>query len=82
MYNNQMTGTIPGNLKLRHLYYMDLGRNKFTGTIPLDLETEYVRLRHLNLDHNNFSGNANVINAGDGRLHSLLLNDNQFTGEC
>ncbi|CAJ1964028.1 unnamed protein product [Cylindrotheca closterium] len=80
VYNNQMTGTIPANLKLRHLYYMDLGRNEFTGTVPSDLETEYVRLRHLNLDHNNFSGNSVPINAGDGRLHSLLLNDNRFTG--
>ena len=78
-----MTGTIPSNLQLRQMYYMDLGRNQFSGTLPASLGTDYVRLRHLYLDHNNFEGTvpSEIINAGNGRLHSLRLNDNQFVGE-
>ena len=76
-----MTGTMPAEgSRLRQLYYMDLGRNSFSGTIPpMD---EYVRLRHLYLDHNNFEGQLpqNIVNTGDGRLESLFVNDNRFTG--
>lgn len=77
-----MTGTIPANLKLRHLYYLDLGKNNFEGKLPADLGVEYVRLRHLFLDNNAFTGTVpdSVVNAGDGRLRSLSLNDNQFVG--
>lgn len=78
-----MTGTIPPDLRLRHMYYMDLGRNDFRGTIPLSLGENYVRLRHLHLDHNRFTGvvPSSLINAGDGRLKTLSINDNQFTGD-
>lgn len=81
VHNNQMTGTIP-ELRLRRMFYMDLGKNKFTGTIPASLGENYVRLRHLHLDHNQLSGTvpSSIINAGDGRLNSLSLHDNQLTG--
>lgn len=76
---NQMTGTIPSNLQLRQLFYMDLSFNQFSGTIPPDLGTESVRLRHLYLDHNRFEGTfpSQVLNQ---QLKALTLNDNQFTG--
>eukprot|EP00980_Cylindrotheca_fusiformis_P002290 scaffold530_cov107-Cylindrotheca_fusiformis.AAC.14 len=77
-----MTGTIPGNMNLRQMYYMDLGRNQFSGTLPPELGDEYVRLRHLHLDFNQFSGTVpqSYILAGNGRLMTLRLNDNQFYG--
>eukprot|EP00980_Cylindrotheca_fusiformis_P025941 scaffold14945_cov119-Cylindrotheca_fusiformis.AAC.2 len=77
-----MTGAIPGNMNLRQMYYMDLGRNQFSGTLPPELGYEYVRLRHLHLDFNQFSGTVpeSYIVAGDGRLMTLNLNDNQFYG--
>lgn len=82
VYNNQMTGTIPTDLKLRHMYYMDLGRNSFSGEIPAEIGVNYIRLRHLYLDHNQFTGTVpeSIINAGEGRLRSLRLNDNQLVG--
>lgn len=77
-----MTGTIPANLMLRHMYFLDLGRNRFRGQLPADLGVDYVRLRHLYLDNNQFTGTVpqSIINAGEGRLRSLSLNDNQFVG--
>jgi hypothetical protein len=51
--------------------------------VPEDLGEELVRARHLYLDHNRFTGTipSSIINAGDGHLRSLALNDNQFTGD-
>jgi hypothetical protein len=82
VYSNQMTGTIPSDLRLRQMFYMDLGRNKFRGTLPVSLGENYVRLRHLHLDHNRFTGTvpSTLINAGNGRLNALSLNDNKLTG--
>jgi hypothetical protein len=78
-----MTGTIPSDIKLRQLYYLDLGRNDFRGTLPESLGVESVRLRHLHLDHNRFTGPvpSTLINAGDGRLKTLSINDNRLTGQ-
>mmetsp|Transcript_5468 Transcript_5468/g.12879 ORF Transcript_5468/g.12879 Transcript_5468/m.12879 type:complete len:558 (+) Transcript_5468:250-1923(+) len=80
VHRNQMTGTIPANMRLRQLFSMDLGYNQFDGTLPSF--SEAVRLRHLYLDHNRFSGTfpSSVLNAGDGRLNTLFINDNEFAG--
>ncbi|CAJ1964030.1 unnamed protein product [Cylindrotheca closterium] len=82
VYDNQMTGSVIPTLdgaNLRQLYYLDLGRNRFSGILPTFLD--FVRLRHLHLDHNQFSGSlGNVINSGDGRLQVLTVNDNKLTG--
>ena len=61
---------------------MDLGNNKFSGTLPADLGVDFVRLRHLFLDHNKFTGTVpqSYIWAGDGRIQSLVLNDNLLRG--
>lgn len=82
VHRNQMTGSIPSNMRLRQMFYMDLGNNKFSGNLPTDLGEEYVRLRHLFLDHNNFEGPVpeSYINAGNGRIQTLTLNDNNFSG--
>lgn len=82
VHRNQMTGSIPPNMNMRRMFYMDLGRNQFSGTLPTELGTEYVRLRNLFLDHNQFSGTVpeSYINAGDGYIDVLTLNNNKFTG--
>mmetsp|Transcript_38149 Transcript_38149/g.92323 ORF Transcript_38149/g.92323 Transcript_38149/m.92323 type:complete len:470 (-) Transcript_38149:307-1716(-) len=82
VHRNEMTGSIPSNLNLRQMFYMDLGYNKFDGELPPELGNEYVRLRHLYLDHNNFEGSVpeSYINAGNGRIQTLTLNNNNFTG--
>ena len=75
-----MTGTIPKGAKLGELYYMDLGRNKFSGTLPTF--EGYDEIRHLHLDFNKFTGTlpSSVINAGEGKLVTLSVNDNHLTG--
>jgi len=79
---NQMTGTLPANMRLRQMFYMDLGHNLFSGTLPPELGTEYVRLRHLYLDHNQFTGTMpqSYVVAGNGRIQTLQVNDNQLGG--
>lgn len=61
---------------------MDLGDNQFSGEVPQEFGPESVRLRHLFLDHNKFSGTfpSSALNAGDGRLDELFINDNEFSG--
>ena len=61
---------------------MDLGRNQFSGTLPSDLGDQFARLRHLHLDHNNFHGTLpeSYISAGNGRLETLTVDNNQLTG--
>jgi len=83
VHRNQMTGSIPSNMRLRQMFYMDLGYNQFSGTIPSELGSEYIRLRHLYLDHNQFVGTVpqSVVLAGDGRISTLTVNDNQFEGK-
>ncbi|CAJ1968042.1 unnamed protein product [Cylindrotheca closterium] len=82
VHRNQMTGTIPANMRLRQMFYMDLGANQFSGPLPPELGSEYVRLRHLFLDHNQFTGTMpqSYIVAGNGRIRTLEVNDNQLRG--
>jgi hypothetical protein len=60
---------------------MDLGFNRFTGTLPSDLDRFY-SLRNLALDHNEFVGTipSTFPNIGNGRLETLALNNNKLTG--
>ena len=69
-------------MRLRQVFYMDLGNNALTGTVPADIGTDYVRMRHLFLDHNSLEGPfpTEVLNGGEGRLKELTLNNNKFTG--
>ncbi|CAJ1962915.1 unnamed protein product [Cylindrotheca closterium] len=82
VHRNQMTGSIPSNTRLRQLRIFDIGRNQFSGQVPEDFGREAVRLRHLYLDHNKFTGTfpSAALNAGDGFLSTLFINDNEFTG--
>jgi hypothetical protein len=77
-----MTGSIPEGMALRHAFYFDLSFNKFSGTLPADMGVDFVRLRNLYLDHNEFVGTIpeSYANLGNDRLMALYLNDNQLTG--
>ena len=64
---------------------MDLGRNNFTGPLPSDWWTggdSLVRLRHLFLDHNQFTGVLpdEFPEIGGGRLNQLTMAFNDFEG--
>ena len=64
------------------MFYLDLGRNRFTGTLPTDLGEKFVELRHLHLDRNQFTGTfpSSYLNVGNKRLETLTIDHNQFTG--
>jgi hypothetical protein len=85
--NNLLVGTIPLNLRLKSLYYLDLGFNGLEGSIPhdwldVDSGTSLDSLRHLYLDHNNMTGSLPEAFAtlGEGQMESLYLSDNMFIG--
>jgi len=82
LYSNQLTGTIPNNLRFRRLVYADFGRNQFTGTLPDDIGERWVRLRFLHMDHNKFTGTIpySYTTVGNGRVEVLSFNHNQLTG--
>jgi hypothetical protein len=56
LYDNRFTGTIPSNLRLRDLVYLDLGRNVLYGSIPSDIGDSFVSLRQFHIDFNRLSG--------------------------
>ncbi|KAG7348621.1 two component regulator [Nitzschia inconspicua] len=82
VYSNQLSGPLPETLRLRNLVYLDVGRNQLTGRLPDDIGRSCVELRQLHLDHNQFRGTLPVSynTVGNGRLRSLLINNNQLTG--
>jgi hypothetical protein len=83
LYNNSFTGTIPNNLNLRDLFYLDLGYNDLSGTIPADwVETMY-DLRTLYLNNNRLTGSLpeDFAEIGNNRLTLVVVNDNQLTGQ-
>ena len=82
VYSNQLTGTIPDDLRLRNVIYFDIGRNSLTGKLPNDLGTKFISLRHLYLDHNDFRGTIpdSYNTVGNGRLESFSIDHNRFTG--
>jgi hypothetical protein len=78
-----MSGTIPTNLRLRNIFYFDLSHNNFSGNLPEDIGSDFVRARVLYFDHNQFVGTipSNYGGIGNGRMAELTLDNNQLTGE-
>jgi len=85
LHKNQLSGPLPENMNLRHLFYLDLSSNQFYGLIPRDWSAGPNRLtliRHLYLDHNTFQGNLDPTfpQMGNSRIAQMFLSDNLFTG--
>jgi hypothetical protein len=82
LYNNGFTGPIPDNLRWRQMFYFDVGYNQLTGQLPDDLGDKFASLRHLHLDHNQFSGTlpASYTSVGGNRLESLTVDHNRLGG--
>jgi hypothetical protein len=82
LYSNQLTGTIPNNLRFRKTIFADFGRNQFTGVLPDDIGARWIALRFLYMDHNNFSGTIpySYPTTGNARLEYLAVDHNQLTG--
>lgn len=86
VYNNSLTGPLPRGTNWRNMYYLDVGRNQLTGTLPSDwwdgLDTMR-EIRHLYLSHNQFSGTipSAFTTMGNGRMNLVVINNNQFEGE-
>lgn len=81
---NKLVG-VPENVNLRGLFYMDISFNNIVGTIPQDWMSgrdSMIRLHHLYIDHNQFSGPVpqEITEIGNGRLEQLYISDNLFTG--
>lgn len=63
------------------VWYLDLGRNQFSGPIPKDISSMRA-LRHLHLDHNSFSGDLpwELPLAGDNKIETISLEYNDLVG--
>lgn len=82
LHHNQIQGSIPENLNLPDLVYLDLSFNNFDSTIPSDLASDATSLRQLYLDHNNFTATIpeSLSISGTSALVTLDLSSNMLTG--
>lgn len=81
--HNKFSGYLPPDWRMRELFYLDLGYNFLSGPLPNDWDRNMVRLRHLYLDHNSFSGNVPgyFSQLGNGRIKQISVNSNFLEGE-
>jgi len=81
--HNKFTGYLPPDWRMRNLYYLDLGYNSLSGPLPNDWDTSMVRLRHLFLDHNSFTGTVPgyFSDLGKGRIKQINVQSNFLEGE-
>ena len=78
VYQNQLTGPIHTNIKLKNMYMLDLSRNEFYGTIPEDITQEnFSTLRLLYMYHNLLTGTIPGSLMQMRKMKGLFLNDNR-----
>ncbi|URD93918.1 LRR receptor-like serine threonine-protein kinase [Musa troglodytarum] len=81
LYGNQYTGGIEssGILKLPDLTTLNLSKNRFSGTLPVEITT-MPKIKILILAYNGFSGSIPPAVGGMARLQLLDLSYNKLTG--
>jgi Leucine-rich repeat (LRR) protein len=82
LQDNNLIGSLPSTWYLRNLYYLDLGNNQITGSVPSEWTGQMGLLRILYLDRNRLTGQlpARLGDIGNGRLILLSIHSNALTG--
>ncbi|CAL5060232.1 unnamed protein product [Urochloa decumbens] len=80
-HNNDLEGTILGEhvIKLRNMAILNLGRNRFSGTIPASIG-HLRRLEELHLNRNDMSGELPPAIGNCTNLRVINLRSNRFGG--
>jgi hypothetical protein len=84
LHHNRFNGTLPVELRLRQLFYLDLSNNRFEGSIShIDWAQVVPTLQILHLEYNQFSGELpeSFPLVGSGNMKQIFLQSNAFTGE-
>ncbi|KAJ4702954.1 Leucine-rich receptor-like protein kinase family protein [Melia azedarach] len=77
--NNQFEGNLTRLVKWGNVEYLDLSRNRLTGSIP-EVSPQFLRLNHLNLSHNSLSSSLPKVITHYPKLRVLDLSSNHFDG--
>ncbi|XP_015967890.1 LRR receptor-like serine/threonine-protein kinase GSO1 [Arachis duranensis] len=77
---NLLSGSLPTFLGFDALEYLDMSFNVLGSSIDIQLD-EMIRLKSLNLTHNNFNGTLPTKLGKSMVLEQLVLSNNQFQGE-
>nr|XP_043633236.1 receptor-like protein EIX2 [Erigeron canadensis] len=81
LHNNKFEGNLPTTLQnLTNLVTFDLGNNLFTGNILSWIGKKLSRLKILNLQSNNFTGEILLEICQNNALQNLNLANNNITG--
>ena len=79
-YNNQLTGTVPGDIfGLDDLEELRLANNKLTGSLP-DQLGYLLKMKHLHIENNLFSGTLPETMKNLEDLEELRIQENDFSG--
>jgi Leucine-rich repeat (LRR) protein len=78
--NNQLEGSLSGISNLTNLVTLDLGENRFNGSVPSSIG-EIKGLEEIHLDHNMISGELPSTLSNCRNLITIDLKNNSFSGE-
>ncbi|KAM3322566.1 hypothetical protein P3S67_003717 [Capsicum chacoense] len=86
---NQFCGTLPDSISnATKLNFLDLGRNMFSGNVPIDLGVNLQQIQSINLQRNHFTNDPSstgelsfLISLSHCKfMKFLMIGDNQFRG--